>query len=286
MAAPQVPTLLLLDSGDPADSRNARALLGRLDGQTTNPSLIAQNPDIRKRVAAGERLSQAEAVEFYRRTVLAVAEATDGPISVEVYADEASAPEDLCRQGREMVRWIPNAYVKLPLTSAGLTAAERLTAEGVPLNMTLCFTQEQAAAVYSATQGAAKPAFVSPFVGRFDDRGECGMDLVVNILSTYAKGDGHVHTLTASVRTLDHLLYTLALRSPLVTAPLKVYQAWAQAGFQVPDSSYRYPRGTLTPIPFHEVPLGRPWREYDIRHDLTDVGLRKFAEAWNSLLRA
>ncbi len=286
MPAPQIPTLLLLDSGDPAQSRRAREILGRLDGQTTNPSLISQNPDIRRRMAQGERLSRAEANEFYRQTLLAIAEVTSGPVSVEVYADERSTAAELCEQARVMVRWIPNAYGKRPITAAGLEAAEQVVAEGIPVNMTLCFSQEQAAAVYSATRRTAKPAFVSPFVGRLDDRGECGMDLIVDILSTFAKGDGHVQTLTASVRNLDHLLYAIALRSPLATAPLKVYEAWEAAGFPVPDSSYRYPRGDLRPIPYREVALGRPWRDYDLRHDLTDIGQRKFAEAWNSLLRA
>ena len=285
MPAPETYTKLFLDGGDPAESRRALELLGRLDGQTTNPSLIAANPDIRARMARGEKLAPDEANGLYRRILLEIAEATAGPLSVEVYADAASAPDDLYRQAVVMARWIPNAYVKLPITAAGLETAERVVAEGIRVNMTLCFTQEQAAAVYSATKATRDPAFVSPFVGRYDDRGECGMDLIVNLLSTYAKGDGHVQTLTASVRTLDHLLYAFALHSPLVTAPLKVYEAWAAAGFPAPDAKYTYPRGELKAIPYREVQLGRPWREYDLQHDLTDVGLRKFAEAWNSLLR-
>lgn len=285
MPAPQVFTKLLLDGGDPAESRRAVEILGRLDGQTTNPSLIAKNPDIVARMDRGEKLSDEEARELYRQILLEIAKATDGPISVEVYADAVSKPQDLYDQAVVMARWIPNAYVKLPITAAGLEAAERVVAEGIRVNMTLCFTQEQAAAVHSATKATKDPAFVSPFVGRYDDRGECGMDLIVNILSMYAKSDGHVQTLTASVRNLDHLLYALALRSPLVTAPLKVYEEWAKAGFPVPDSKYQYPRRDLEPIPHRDVPLGRPWREYDLQHDLTDIGLEKFAEAWNSLLR-
>lgn len=285
MPAPDVYTKLLLDGGDPAESRRAVELLGRLDGQTTNPSLIAANPDIRARMARGERLSPDEANELYRQILLEIAQATAGPLSVEVYADEASTSDDLYRQAVVMARWVPTAYVKLPITAAGLETAERVTAEGIRVNMTLCFTQEQAAAVYSATRATRAPAFVSPFVGRYDDRGECGMDLVVNLLSTYARGDGHVQTLTASVRNLDHLLYAIALRSPLVTAPLKVYEAWAAAGFPVPDAKYEYPRRELKALPYRDVPLGRPWREYDLRHDLTDAGLKKFAESWRSLLR-
>ncbi len=284
MKAPATRTKLFLDSGDPAESRQAHDLLGRLDGQTTNPSLIAKNPELQARLRAGRKLSQEEAREFYRQTLLDIEKVTSGPLSVEVYADESSAADDLLRQGREMFRWVRNAYVKYPTTKAGLEAAERGVAEGMRVNMTLCFSQEQAAAVYSATRGSKEPAFVSPFVGRLDDRGENGMELISNILRTLEAGDGHVLVLTASVRNLRHLLFTFALGSPLVTAPLSVYQEWAGAGFPMPQADYRYDAGSLQPIPYRPVSLDRPWRDYDLRHELTDVGQRKFAESWNSLL--
>jgi transaldolase len=277
-------TKLFLDSGDPEESRKAKELLGRLDGQTTNPSLIAKNPELRKRIDAGDRLTREEANEFYRKTLQEIAEVTDGPLSVEVYADENSSPDDLYRQARVMFDWVPNAYIKYPTTAAGLEAAERTVAEGMRVNMTLCFTQEQAAAVYTATKASKQPAFVSPFVGRLDDRGENGMELISNILRMLEPGDGHLLTLTASVRNEQHLIYALALGSPLVTAPLSSFQAWARSGFPVPDPTYRYDPGELTPLPYRHVPLDRPWREYDIQHDLTDIGQKKFAADWSSLI--
>ena len=165
MKAPATRTQLFLDSGDPAESRQAFDLLGRLDGQTTNPSLIAKNPELQARLRAGRKLSQEEANEFYRHTLLEIEKVTAGPLSVEVYADETSTADDLLRQGREMFRWVRNAHVKYPITAAGLEAAERGVAEGMRVNMTLCFSQEQAAAVYAATRRSREPAFVSPFVG-------------------------------------------------------------------------------------------------------------------------
>lgn len=284
MKAPETRTQLFLDSGDPAESRRAFEILGRLDGQTTNPSLIAKNPELQGRLRAGGKLSQEEALEFYRATLGEIERVTAGPLSVEVYADESSSADDLYGQGRAMFRWISHAYVKYPTTAAGLEAAERSVAEGMRVNMTLCFSQEQAAAVYAATRKTKQPAFVSPFVGRLDDRGEDGMALIGNILRMYEPGDGHVQTLTASVRSLAHLLYTFALGSPLVTAPLRVYEAWAEAGFPVPQADYNYDPGQLKPIPYREVTLDQPWRAYDLRHELTDVGQRIFAESWNSLL--
>lgn len=284
MQAPETRTQLFLDSGDPAESRRALEILGRLDGQTTNPSLIAKNPEMQGRLRSGKKLSQEEALDFYRKTLGEIEKTTSGPLSVEVYADESSAAEDLLRQGREMFQWIRNAYVKYPTTAAGLEAAERSVADGMRVNLTLCFSQEQAAAVYAATRKTKEPAFASPFVGRLDDRGEDGMALIANILRMFVGGDGHVQTLTASVRSLDHLLCTFALGSPLVTAPLKVYEDWAEAGFPVPQSDYKYDPGKLKAIPYREVSLDQPWRKYDIHHELTDVGQRKFAESWNSLL--
>ena len=284
MRAPETRTQLFLDSGDPAESRRALEILGRLDGQTTNPSLIAKNPELQARLRAGKRLSQEEVLEFYRATLREIERVTAGPLSVEVYADESSTGDDLLRQGREMFQWIRNAYVKYPTTAAGLEAAERGVADGMRVNMTLCFSQEQAAAVYAATRKTSVPAFVSPFVGRLDDRGENGMELIANILRMFESGDGHVLTLTASVRSLDHLLYTFALGSPLVTAPLKVYEDWAEAGFPVPQADYRFDAGELKLLPFREVSLDTAWRDHDLHHELTDAGQRKFAEAWNSLL--
>ena len=81
--------------------------------------------------------------------------------------------------------------------------------EKIRVNITLCFSQEQAAAVYAATKGSKEPVYVSPFVGRLDDRGEDGMDLVKNIKRIFEHGDGHVHVLAASIRNFNHLLLRL-----------------------------------------------------------------------------
>jgi len=285
MPAPQIATKLFLDGGDPAETRRAKEVLGHLDGQTTNPSLIAANPAIKKRLESGERFTRAEAREFYHGVVQEIAKTTEGSLSIEVDANERSTADDLLQQGRAFSKWVPNATIKYPIIPAGLEATEKSVAEGIHVNLTLCFSQSQAAAVYAATRGAKRPAFVSPFVGRLDDRGECGMDVVASILRMLKAGDGHLLTLTASVRNIDHLMYAVALGSPLITAPLKVYEAWAAANFSLPGPDYTYPRGMMKPIPYKEIPLDRPWREYDIKHPLTDAGLRKFAEAWEALLK-
>ena len=125
----------------------------------------------------------------------------DAGVSIEVFADLGTSAEEMLAQGEEMFSWIPNAYVKYPCTHEGLRAAQMSVQKSIRVNMTLCFSQEQAAAVYAATKGSKEPVYVSPFVGRLDDRGEDGMDLVRNIKKMYERSDGHVHVLAASIRS-------------------------------------------------------------------------------------
>ena len=152
--------------------------------------------------------------------------------------------------------------------------------------MTLCFQQEQAAAVYAATKGAKKgDVFVSPFIGRLDDRGENGMDLIANILKMYGKGDGHVEVLTASVRNIDHHLYALRLGSDIITSPFEILKEWAGDKLRVPGEKYHYNAGDLRAIPYIDIDLAKGWRDYDIRHELTDKGMARFSADWNSLIK-
>lgn len=276
-------SLIFIDGGDPAETHKAKELMGYIDGQTTNPSLVAKNPQIAQRLKKGDKFTEEELLEEYKKIVVEVAKATDGPTSIEVYADENTTAEEMMKQAREMATWIPNAYVKLPIVSEGLKAAEELCHE-IKLNMTLCFSQEQAAAVYAATVGAVYPVFVSPFVGRLDDKGENGMDLVANILSMYEGRDGHVQGLTASVRSKNHLLYALKLKSPAITLPFKVFKDWAEDGFEIPTLAFVYDQPELKPIVYRQLNLDEAWTSFDIKHALTDVGLQKFADDWKKLL--
>jgi transaldolase len=157
-----------------------------------------------------------------------------------VFADFGTTAEEMLAQGRQMFSWIPNAYVKYPCTHEGLRAAQISVREDMRVNMTLCFSQEQAAVVYAATKGSKEPVYVSPFVGRLDDRGENGMDLVRNIKQMYETGDGHAHVLAASIRHLKHLLGSFAVKAELVTAPSKVWEDWASSSFPLPDADFVY----------------------------------------------
>ena len=280
-------TRLFLDGGNEEETKQIINLLGFLDGQTTNPTLISKNPGARKRLEQGNRFSQKEILDFYRGVVRTMSGLMPrGSISVEVYADGSTSSDEMLKQGREMYSWIPNAHIKFPTSHEGLKAAEIAVKEGLRVNMTLCFSQEQAAAVYAATKGARKgQVYVSPFIGRLDDRGENGMDVIANIIRMYAKGDGHVEVLTASVRSFDHLLYALKLGSDIITAPFEILKQWGEQGLPIPGTDYHYDAKTWKSIPFREIDLSRPWDSYDISHDLTDKGMQKFSADWNALLR-
>ena len=280
-------TRIFLDGGDPGETREMLDLFGFVDGQTTNPSLISKNPEARARMERGEKFSESELLEFYKEVVRELAEMIpQGSVSIEVYADENTTAEHMIEQGREMFRWIPNAHIKLPTTAEGLKAAEMAIKDGIRINMTLCFSQEQAAAVYDATAGARKgDVFVSPFVGRLDDRGEDGMSLIDNILKMYRDGDGHAEVLTASGRSYDHLIYALRLESDIITAPFKAIKEWGNKGFPLPGQDYSYPSGNLKLLPYEHIDLKKRWTEFNIAHVLTDTGLAKFAADWNNLIQ-
>jgi transaldolase len=279
-------TRIFIDGGDPAETEDIQARMGFLDGQTTNPTLIGRNPEVRKRLEHGRKFSPGEILDFYRDVVTSISRRMpNGSISIEVFADESTSAETMLRQGMEMFSWIPSAHIKFPSTSEGIKAAERAVKEGLRVNMTLCFSQEQAAAVYAATRGAKKgQVFVSPFIGRLDDRGENGMDLIANIIAMYKPGDGHVELLTASVRKLDHILYALRLGSDIISAPYSILKEWVNQGLPVPDAGYLYNAGSLRPVPYREISLENSWHEYDIRHELTVKGIERFSSDWNSLI--
>jgi transaldolase len=279
-------TRIFLDSGDPAETQQVIELLGFLDGQTTNPTLVAKNPYAQERFAKGEKFSEAEIYEFYKQVVTDIsALIPNGSVSIEVYADDATSPEAMFAQGKEMFNWIPNAHVKYPITAAGLAASERSVSEGMRVNLTLCFSQEQAAAVYAATQGAAAgDVFVSPFIGRLDDIGQNGMDLIANCKRMFGSSDGHTEVLAASVRTKAHFMQSLALEADIITAPFNVLKEWAQAGMPLPGNDFRYDVGALKAIKYQTIDLEQPWTAMNIAHPLTDKGIARFASDWNELI--
>jgi transaldolase len=277
---------IFLDGGDPAETKEILEILGFLDGQTTNPTLVSKNPLARKRFEAGEKFSETELYDFYKTLVGEISGLIPGgSVSIEVYSDPSTDAETMLAQGREMYAWIPNAHIKYPTIKAGLTAAERSAKENIRVNMTLCFSQEQAAAVYAATKGAKQGSvFVSPFAGRLDDIGIDGMSLIDNILRNYRDGDEHVEVLAASIRTMEHFMQALALGADIITTPYSILKQWGETGKPLPPADFQYNASGLKSLPYQAISLDKPWTDYDIGHELTDKGVANFAADWNRLI--
>lgn len=269
---------IYIDGGDPAETKEADMLLKKagyhgLDGQTTNPTLIAK------------RAQGKDPISFYRKTVEEMSTIiSEGKISIQVIGDPATlTTQDMLSQARDRIAWIPNGVIKLPCSRPGLEAAAIFCQEG-PVNITLNFSQEQAAAVYAATKAHNYDVYISPFVGRLDDKGENGMDVVVNELEMLnGFGDQHVQVLTASVRSVKHILYALKLKSHVITIPFKTFQEWANEGFPLPKDDFIYDVPGLMDIPYKELTLDKEWKEYDLTHPLTDAGIAKFWEDWKGI---
>jgi transaldolase len=205
---------LFIDSGDIGEIREAQAM-GAIDGVTTNPSLLAKG---------GLPTKQA---------ITQICEIVDGPISAEVLATDT---DGILREGRELAALHPNVVVKVPLIADGLKAVKVFTGEGIKTNVTLCFSAPQA--LLAAKAGAT---YISPFVGRIDDAGGDGMDLVEQIVTIYKNYDFATQVLTASVRHPVHFVQAALIGSHVATVPFKV----------------------ITQL---------------LKHPLTDIGLARFLE--------
>lgn len=187
-----------LDTADLAEIRTA-VDAGMIDGITTNPSLL-----VKAAGSAGD--PQAILAEICR--------VVDGPISAEVVA---TTQEDMLREGRKLAKIADNIVVKVPLIEAGLHACRHFRAEGINVNVTLCFSPTQA--ILAAKAGAT---FISPFVGRLDDVSTNGMELIHQIVTIYQNYDFETEVLVASVRHPLHVVEAAMMGAHVATMPAKV----------------------------------------------------------------
>jgi len=174
--------------------------LGVISGVTTNPSLAASE-------GIGTR-------ENYKTAVQEISDIVDGPISIEVVSLDA---EGMVAEGRDIAEWIPNPWVKIPSTPAGFEAISILSNDGIKTNQTLCFSLNQA--VLGAQAGST---VVSPFVGRLDDIGLQGMDLVEEIVSVFAVQQIETQVLAASIRHTLHCTLAARAGAHIATVPYNV----------------------------------------------------------------
>ncbi len=175
--------------------------LGMVDGVTTNPSLIKK--------------SGRDILEVTKE----ICDIVSGPVSAEVVALEADA---MIAEGRKLAEIAPNIAVKVPLTWDGLKACKVLTGEGKMVNVTLCFSANQA--ILAAKAGAT---FISPFIGRLDDINLDGMDLIQDIRTVYDNYDFETEILAASIRSANHVLESGRIGADVITAPPGVIKSLA-----------------------------------------------------------
>ena len=212
---------IFLDTANIDQIRQA-AELGIISGVTTNPSLLSK-----------------EATADYESVTKKICSIISGPVSVEVLAEDTDA---MVEEARLKASWAPNVNIKVPVTADGLKATSILSKDNINVNMTLCFSANQA--LLGALAGAA---YVSVFVGRLDDAGHDGMQVVqevIEILDNYPELDTQV--IAASIRHPLHCTQSARMGADILTVPYNVLMQM-------------------------------------IRHPLTDVGIKRFLEDWKSV---
>jgi transaldolase len=193
---------------------------GMVDGVTTNPSLVAKEG------------------RNFREVIDEIASFVKGPISLEVVSEDA---EGMLKEARELNGWIDNAAIKIPITWEGLKAVKVCADEGIQTNVTLVFSPNQA--ILAAKAGAT---FVSPFIGRLDDIGHVGMDIIEGTAQIYANYGFETEIIVASIRH-----------------PIHVYEA-ALIGADI---------ATIPPAVLDKM----------VNHPLTDIGIKKFSDDWKKV---
>jgi len=175
--------------------------MGLIDGVTTNPSLMAKEGGDVNEIAKK------------------ICELVDGPVSLEVLSTDF---EGMVKEARELVKFGPNVVIKIPMTEEGIKASYFLEKEGIPTNVTLVFSLNQALLV-----GKIGASYVSPFVGRLDDIGEQGMELVREIVQVYKNYDFKTEIIVASVRHPEHVRRAALYGAHIATIPFKVIKKLA-----------------------------------------------------------
>lgn len=207
---------LFIDTANVEEIKAANSM-GLLDGVTTNPSLVAREK------------------KPFKELILEICELVHGPVSAEVISLEAGG---MIEEARKLHKLHPNIVCKIPMTKAGVEAVKKLEDEGVRTNVTLVFSPLQA--MLAAKAGAS---FVSPFIGRLDDIGQNGMELIEQIVAIYDNYNYETEIIVASIRHPMHVVQSALLGADISTVPFKVLEQFT-------------------------------------KHPLTDIGIEKFLADW------
>lgn len=212
---------IFLDTASVEEIKKANSIIP-LDGITTNPTLIAKEG------------------RDYNETLKEICNIVNGPVSAETVAPDA---EGMFREGKQFSKLHKNIIIKVPMTQDGIKACRMLTKEGIKVNVTLCFSANQA--LLAAKSGAF---IISPFVGRLDDIGQTGMEIIYDIKQIYSNYNFKTQILVASVRNPIHVKEAALIGADIATIPYSVF-------------------------------------EQLFRHSLTDVGIKKFLDDWGRVVK-
>ncbi|MFQ5910624.1 MAG: fructose-6-phosphate aldolase [Thermoplasmata archaeon] len=210
---------IFLDTANVEHIREANSW-GVVDGVTTNPTLIAKEG------------------RNFEDVVKEICEIVDGPISAEVVSEDS---EGMVREARELSKIHKNVVIKIPMTSEGLKATKALKREGIKTNVTLVFSSNQA--LLAAKAGAS---FVSPFIGRLDDQGQVGMDVIRETVAIFENYEFGTEVIVASVRHPIHVIEAALVGAHIATVPFNVLRKMT-------------------------------------KHSLTDIGIQKFLEDYRKI---
>lgn len=213
---------IFLDTANIEEIRRG-AKLGVVSGVTTNPSLVSK-----------------EGTADYEAVVKEICSIIPGPVSAEVVVEGAEA---MIKEARKIAAWAPNVVIKIPATTEGLEVTSALAKEKIKVNFTLCFSLNQA--LLGALAGAT---YVSPFVGRLDDAGHDGMELVADIVDVFDYYQLSTQVIAASIRHPEHCVAAAKAGAHIATVPYKVLMQM-------------------------------------IQHPLTDVGVARFLSDWQGISR-
>ena len=208
-----------IDTADVNEIREAESL-GILDGVTTNPTLVSRTG------------------RPFKETIEEICSIVKGPVSAEVVSVDT---DGIIKEGRELAKIADNIVVKVPLIKDGLKAVKALTSEGIKVNVTLCFSSNQA--LLAAKAGGT---YISPFVGRLDDKGHTGMEVIDEIRTIYDNYGFETQIIVASIRNPLHVRDAALMGADIATIPFAV---------------------------FNNI----------VKHPLTDAGLKSFLADWEKV---
>jgi transaldolase len=211
---------IFVDTAEIEEVKKAK-LIGLADGVTTNPTLIQKSG------------------RDFKKTIIEIANLIEGPVFAETVSEDA---EGIVREGRDIAKWAPTVVVKIPVNRAGLEAVRILETEGIRTALTLVFSAGQA--LLAAKAGAS---FICPFVGRLDDAGSNGLELIREIMDMYDNFPGlETEVIVASLRTPNHVIECALIGADGVTIPYKLIEQLGQ-------------------------------------HPMTDLGIKKFMDDWKKV---